>query len=250
METPASAATFVIGVGVEKCGTTSISRFLRESGMIGPGIKELHAFHHFHFLSRERYLKKLGYSGGGGIYGEWTPGYSQNPSTIWNLSCILPEAKILFSLRNPIERAFSSYRHAVRAGHIPTTETFDEVVDDVLAGTARPWVRNLLHMGRYDRQLQRVYAHYDPATVMVIDFERLKQESTRVVLEDELLAFTGLHRVPGVAVRQVNAASKRPDAPQSASTEISSEAKAKLIQHYAETRAALSAMVPFELNWW
>ena len=104
----------VIGVGVQKAGTTSLAMYLQANGLQMNSGKELHAFHAVRPLSKQDYLQKLGYS----LYGEYTPNYLDHPSAIWNLSQILPKAKQIVSWRNPVDRAFSAYLHAVGIGKV------------------------------------------------------------------------------------------------------------------------------------
>lgn len=60
------------------------------------------------------------------ITGEASPFYIFSPGVPERVYRFLPDAKLIAVLRNPVDRAFSDYHHAVRGGHI--TDSFENVV--------------------------------------------------------------------------------------------------------------------------
>lgn len=196
----------VIGVGVQKAGTSSIAKYLQANGLKFNSGKELHAFNAMQPLVKQDYLEKLRYSSRGGLYGEYTPNYLDHPSAIWNLSQILPKAKIIVSLRDPIDRAFSAYVHAVGIGVIDQSASFEEIVNESKMGFHGKWVKSLLRMGEYNNQLLRLFAHFPKEQITVINFSELVQQEKQGQVLSNLLEWLGVEMVHK-EFRKVNDAS-------------------------------------------
>ncbi len=63
------------------------------------------------------------------LTGEATPNYFVHPMAPARVAETLPDVRLIAILRNPIERAFSHYRHALRFGAIERHLTFEEALD-------------------------------------------------------------------------------------------------------------------------
>lgn len=128
-------------VGAPKAGTTSLWRYLGEHPDIYMSpVKEPSFFskRRTHPTPEEAapYLELFAAARGEKLRGEASPGYMTRktvPATIRRLS---PDAKIVISLREPIERTHSSYMSLVSDG--VETRSFLEVVRDDLAGLRLP----------------------------------------------------------------------------------------------------------------
>ncbi len=76
------------------------------------------------------------------IRGEITPAYSiLKESDVKHIHQLMPDARIIFILRNPIERAWSQYRFMVRQGKLKSNISFDEF---------KTWVDSPEQQGRSD----------------------------------------------------------------------------------------------------
>jgi hypothetical protein len=116
---------FII-IGAQKCGTTSLFHNLAKHPNVAPCfVKEVHyfdmnfgkalAWYQAHFPSRAyAALKRLGHQPV--ITGESSPYYLFHPKVPQRVASVLPNAKLLVILRNPLERAYSHYQHEVRKG--------------------------------------------------------------------------------------------------------------------------------------
>lgn len=115
-----------IVVGSQKCGTTSLYQYLKNNPDFYFPPKEIGFFTHQisddirwyrgHFPSvvekwKNRYLfqKRI-------ISGDVDPAYILDPHALHRISNIIPKAKIVLLLRNPVDRAYSHYNHCVRDG--------------------------------------------------------------------------------------------------------------------------------------
>jgi Sulfotransferase domain len=137
---PATGALpdFVI-IGAKKCGTTFLYNLLTRHPHVEPAAKkELHYFDIlFEDESTEWYRRCFPQSrwkdGRRTITGEATPyfDYSANRSRRYPLAPermaqVLPQARLIVLLRNPVDRAYSDYQQAVRKGR--ETRTFEEAI--------------------------------------------------------------------------------------------------------------------------
>ena len=116
-------------IGTQKGGSTSLYNYLVAHPSIqAASVKETHFFdyyaeksHHWylsHFpLKRTKHLR---------MSGEASPSYLFYPDVPERVRDILPNVKLIVLLRNPIERAYSHYRHVCRYGFEPLS--FEEAV--------------------------------------------------------------------------------------------------------------------------
>jgi len=122
-------------IGVQRGGTTSLYNYLGQHPDVAPATtKEIHFFdHNFDkgvdwyydkFPSISKNLKKGKFP----ITGEATPYYIFQPLVPERVFKTIPKVKLIVLLRNPIDRAFSHYNHAIREGH--ETLSFEDAIKD------------------------------------------------------------------------------------------------------------------------
>lgn len=94
-----------------------------------------------------------------------------------------PESKIIMVLRNPVERAFSHYKHLLRDGR--ETASFEEALsreeERIQKGWEFSW--HLTNMGMYSDQIQRYFDHFDRDQIRIFLFEDIKEDIASVVHE-------------------------------------------------------------------
>lgn len=116
-------ATFVrptyVGIGAQKCASTWLHRILEEHPEVGvPEEKEINFFSFHYDHGFEWYERHFAGAEAARAKGEISPSYFCEPSVPERLARYSPDAKILLSLREPVERALSNHRHEVRTGHL------------------------------------------------------------------------------------------------------------------------------------
>ena len=119
-------------IGAPKCGTTSLYYLLTEHPHIQPAAaKELHFFNSHFDLGVEWYQgcfpRPTHKDGRNTITGEATPSYLFDLHAPERVAKVVPQARLVVLLRNPVDRAFSLYQMARRKGW-ETTATFEEAV--------------------------------------------------------------------------------------------------------------------------
>ncbi len=100
-----------LGIGAAKAGSTWLFHNLRaHPGLYLPPEKELHYFCHRYHRSLRSYARRFA-PGSGRVVGEITPNYAILPvEKIRSIGRLMPDLRLLFIVRDPIERAWSHAR--------------------------------------------------------------------------------------------------------------------------------------------
>ncbi len=106
-----------LGLGVQKGGTTTLQKLLEQHpGAFLPAAKELHYFS-LRFAEgevwyREQFVPAIAAQ----RCGEITPYYLFHPEVPARVHALLPHARLIVLLRDPVDRALSQYFHSRRLG--------------------------------------------------------------------------------------------------------------------------------------
>ncbi|MFK5950027.1 MAG: sulfotransferase domain-containing protein [Methylococcales bacterium] len=165
-------------VGAAKCGTTSLHDHLSKIPHICMSHeKEPHFFSASYIRnlkypgmceSEQAYLNMFDYHLDDTILGESSTSYLPFKDAAVNISKVSPNAKIIISLRDPVERAFSHYLMVRRAGH--TQLTFEDEVKKELNELNDKNI-GFLHLYHYSDQVKNYMDIFGKENVMVLIFE-------------------------------------------------------------------------------
>lgn len=109
-----------LGLGVQKGGTTSLQQLLEQHrNVFLPRVKELHYFSLHYSKGKAWYASQFAEAGSNQLSGEITPYYLFHPEAHKRISMLLPKAKLIVLLRDPVDRALSQYFHSKRLGLEP-----------------------------------------------------------------------------------------------------------------------------------
>lgn len=157
-----------IGLGAQKAGTSWVYACLYEHPEVCAPIKEIH------FFSRDRFEKGRGWYEShftrckeGKKRGEFSTSYLYTPETAERISKMYPDAKLIAIVRNPINRAYSQYKNAVKAGEISKETKFSSYIKHVDSALAQ---------GKYAEQLARYYKYYSAHQLLVLVYEDSKRD--------------------------------------------------------------------------
>lgn len=127
-----------LGIGAMKSGTTWLYENLRcHPDAFLPDRKELYYFSHAFYNGRLKHYASHFEMGAGKIKGEITPGYAIIPvERIRFIRKLLPDVKLIFVARNPINRSWSeAYMNlVVKSGKTISDITDDQIIDYVTTG--------------------------------------------------------------------------------------------------------------------
>ena len=197
--------TFLV-IGAMKAGTTSLWEYLgSHPDVFMAEEKELNFFSGQWSRGLEWYESHFEAAQGFKAIGEISPSYAMvhyfpAPERI---ASVIPDAKLIYVLRDPIERMVSAYLHWVAEGREqrPIDQAFQEDL-------------NYLHMSRYAYQLEQFLEHFPRERILLVLSERLRD--ARSATMDEIFRFIGVDpaRASGAGPERHRTADKRVRTPE------------------------------------
>ncbi len=148
-----------------------------------------------HVWRREDYEALFDEASAGRLRGESTPFYLYRHDAHLRIKALIPDAKLIIILRDPVERAHSNWTHMWSAGLDPVGDFVQACAEEdrrTRAGWADFW--HYLALGRYGEQLQRLYTVFGREQVLVFRYRALIDQPAQVL--DRICAF--LRVPPGV----------------------------------------------------
>ena len=119
------------------------------------------------------------------------PDYLARPECAPNLHRLLPHAKLIAILRDPVDRAVSAYFHQMKYGFIPV-RPLEEGLSRIIAGEydyRYPKSAEILEYGFYKRHLLHYLEYFRPEQLLVLRVEDLRRNP----IESVRKAFRFLH---------------------------------------------------------
>jgi LPS sulfotransferase NodH len=161
-----------LGIGAQKSGTTWLYEMLRRHPEIRfPGGKEIH-FWNAHRARGVEWYRELFAGGEPGVrQGEITPAYAMlEAAVIREIRALNPALRVIYILRNPLERAWSGALMALERAEMTIEEASDAWFIDHFRS------RGSQQRGDYETCLRTWHAVFDPAAVLVLRYEALGAE--------------------------------------------------------------------------
>ncbi len=245
-------------IGGQRCGTTTIFKSLSEHPQVmRPPVEkgtDYYTLHHSrgagwyrgHFPIATPAIRRATGSARPQAFEACTY-YMFHPFAMERIAHDHPDIKLVAMLRDPVERAYSAYKHELARGFETETdflralELEDERLDgEIDAMAADPDYESIAHRhhayqrrGRYAEQLERVWTHFDREQVWVMESERFFEDPAGEF--GALLDFLGLPAwQPPSGFAQHNA---RPGAP------MPEAARRRLEDYYREPDARLAELL-------
>jgi hypothetical protein len=176
-------------IGAQKAGTTALYAYLRwHPGITGPSWKEVSFFDRHWWRGEAWYRGQFPLRSGGKLVGEASPSYLFHPLAPERARAVVPDAKLIALLRDPVDRAYSQYQHEVALGREPlsfeeavaaegdrTRGEADRLVADPKAFSRAWWDHTYVARGRYAEQLERWLAVFPREQLLVVRTEDLGQ---------------------------------------------------------------------------
>ncbi len=185
-------------IGAQRSGTTSLFNYLvRHPDVLSPLGKEIHYFDLHYARGVKWYRGRFPYRyrlRRGALTLDASPYYMMHPQAPERAARLLPDAKLIALLRNPVDRAFSHYQHELRDGR--ETLSFGEAIEKEPERLAREEERlradpgyysfnhrrySYLLRGQYIEQLRRWVEHFPRSRLLVLQSERLFRDPAAAV---------------------------------------------------------------------
>jgi hypothetical protein len=191
----ARALPDVLIVGAMKCGTSSLHNYLTQHpGVIAPLRKEVHYFDLMYDRGEQWYRANFGRTGEPGLNIDSSPYYLFHPRVPERAHRLLPDARLIVLLRDPVRRAYSHYWH--QKDHGRETLSFEDAIaaeperiglaaerlsrGEIERSAAHQYF-SYLARGLYAEQIERWLAHYPRERLLVLRFEELTRDPLAVL---------------------------------------------------------------------
>jgi len=185
-------------VGAPKAGSSSLYAFLdKQPEIFMSPIKETNYFssatipddHEVKPIrEKKKYLSLFKNVKDEKIIGEASPNYLADPKAAELIHQISPNAKILISLRDPIERLFSNYLMSQRYGTIKSS--FHDALLKSINRHKGMYADLRLERGLYSESVKRYIDTFGKDQVKIIIFEEFVKDTTSTI--KEILKFLGI----------------------------------------------------------
>ena len=165
-------------IGAQRSGTTSLFQVLKRHPQIFiPDVKEVNFFFHDNHYRRgvEHYQAYFAEATADTpAVGEASPGYICKPGVAERIHDLLPQAKLIAVLRNPVDRAYSQYWDNRRflAEHL----SFEQAMEVALTPEYRHGRRGYFSRGAYIDQIENYLELFKREQMLVLIFEDLKRD--------------------------------------------------------------------------
>ena len=187
-------------IGAQKCGTSYIfNHLMSHPQIVKPAKKEVNYFSWFYSKGLEWYknhfpeIHKTDENNKKFLTGEATTNYLFHPLALMRIKKIIPDVKIIVSLRNPIDRAYSHYQMSVRKGF--ENLSFEDAIafeEERLNGEKEKIIKNgnydslpfknfsYLNRGLYFEQLQNWLNHFHKEQFLIFSAEKLRNDTRKI----------------------------------------------------------------------
>jgi len=173
-------------IGAPKCGTASLTDYLSQHSQVF--MADPTEPHYFSFISdgkpewgvksSEEYQKLFENVGNGQLAGETSTWYLFGNNTARVIKKELPGVKLLIVLREPAERAYSSfwYNRWYKYEDLATFEEALEAEEVRRQSQESLWDFQYLKAGLYVAQLKRYFQEFDRAQMRIILYDDLRED--------------------------------------------------------------------------
>jgi hypothetical protein len=209
--------------GVPKAGTTALhAALVRHPGLFLPSVKEPKFFltdgpppatggpgdvqtYQEHVWRRSDYEALFDPAPPGALKGEATPFYLYDLAAHDRIRRLVPGARLILLLRDPVDRAHSNWTHLWNAGLEPEADFLTACAaepDRIAAGWAGFW--HYLAQGMYGRQVQHLFEVFGREQVLLLRYKDLKDAPADTL--DRVCDFLGVPtgRIAAIPRENVN----------------------------------------------
>jgi hypothetical protein len=198
-------------VGAPKAGTTALHAALaRHPALYMSAVKEPKFFltdgppptrggpgdaqtYREHVWRQENYEALFDPAPEGALRGESTPFYLYDRAAQRRIHALIPHARLIVILRDPVERAHSNWTHLWSAGMEPVDDVVRACEQEerrITAGWAAFW--HYVGLGRYGEQLDQLYTLFPPEQVLVFRYRALIEQPAEIL--DRICSFLNVEQ--------------------------------------------------------
>lgn len=243
-----------LGIGVQKGGTTTLHHLLQSHPEVFlPDCKEVHYFSKHYAEGPQWYARQFAEAPAGSLCMEITPYYVFHPMVPERVRQLLPQARLILLLRDPVERTLSQLFHSCRLGFetLPPEQALAAELERLAGAEAvlsRPDGLHPSHQehsyvsrSRYEQQLQRWRSWFPDEQLLLLRSEDLFARPDWAWSRlQEFLRLTPRPLPEGITTRLWNRG-------QGEASDVSASLRAELRQQLAPTYAAMQSQ--YGISW-
>jgi len=157
-----------LGIGAQKCGTTWLYKMLQEHpDIIFPAGKEMYFWNAEDYQQRIEWYQDV-FKNHDQVSGEITPGYALlSDNRIAKIAQLYPELRLIYIIRNPIDRAWSSALMALKRAEMHIDEASDQWFIDHFQS------QGSLQRGDYGHCIKAWRAHYAKEQLLILNYKEI-----------------------------------------------------------------------------
>ncbi|MFY0673650.1 MAG: sulfotransferase domain-containing protein [Bacteroidia bacterium] len=240
-------------IGAQKGGSSALYKFICEHPKVKRAfIKEPHYFSGRHKTDSLNWYRALfPLKQANTITGEASPSYITHPLSPLRIKDLLPQAKLILIVRNPVERALSNYFHSVKynredlsiekafARPIADFELeYNKMRDNDGYHSQFYYRHGYIHKGFYDFHLANWYMHFAKEQLLVVENNELLNEPEKVY--NKVLDFLELEPFRPDAFNKVNVGSTK---------KVDEGLKEELAQYFETSNQRFFEMIGKTYDW-
>lgn len=159
-------------VGPQRTGTTWIYEMLRQHPelCLPEAVKETMFFDQHHDRSVAWYSQYFQHARPGQLHGEVAPTYFDVPEAPQRIHNLSPNCRILVTLRDPVERAWSLFLHHLKKGRV--SDNFWDAVEKI---------PRIVGAGHYGRHIPRWQSIFGPEQVTILFLEDVESKPRKTL---------------------------------------------------------------------
>ncbi|XVV09285.1 sulfotransferase family protein [Actinoplanes sp. CA-131856] len=195
--------------GVPKAGTTALhAALVQHPDLFLPAVKEPKFFlsdgpppttggpgdvqtYQEHVWRQEEYEALFAPAPPSATLGEATPFYLYDLKAHERIKALIPSARLIILLRDPVDRAHSNWTHLWNAGLEPEADFLTACRAEEArkaAGWAAFW--HYVSLGKYGEQVRHLYEHFPREQVLLMRYRELKDDPAAAL--DRVCSFLGV----------------------------------------------------------
>ena len=251
-------------IGYHKCGTTSLYNYLIQHPNIAQaGRKEIQYFSMSYWrginwyksyfptiFTKKKVEKKTNTKF---ITGEASAQYIYHPYSLERIKKTLPDVKLILLLRNPIDRAFSHYKH-LKDIDAEKIETFEEVIEldskrhEVMFDNFRKnkikeynhkfFLPPYISMGKYVIQIEKLFKIFPKENIIILESKELRDFPEKTT--NRVFDFLNLSVMNNINFEEKNIGRYPP---------MNSDTRTKLVECYRPYNKKLEKLLNRKFDW-
>jgi len=172
-------------IGAQKAATTFVQQCLAEHPdvFMAPGETSYFEDPDYHETKREEFEKLFKNASGKKAIGIKRPSYLTKQECPLRIKQIIPHAKLIVILREPIERTISAYFHNITYGFVPP-EPVEKGLGKLLDGKLKaeyPRSQEIIEFSFYCKHLKRYFELFDNKQILVLFYRDILRNKKKQI---------------------------------------------------------------------